>query len=304
MKINHLHEGISDIVFHGTTIISAIKILHHNVFYTSSSIADGLKKPPYPFFFSTTRSKTSSYIKVLTRDHAVVVIFELNGRNLKQNIKGVPYDFFRAEDPGYQGPDWEDEMEDRIFLNSSEIPQAKNFIIGADIVYDTSKHIGHIEAAQISTVILKLKEINIVPKLYDSYQNMISKRKSMSYEEFLQKHGSKDISDLYTDDPKEMDGGLKGTIDNLLDYITSKTYDELSSATKSHIDDTNDQTKRIDLGKLAASDFDDFINLYRKRDAELGQRGKRIGTFIRKRNIKDASDFADYVVNKFVPLDS
>ena len=148
-----LNEGISDIVFHGTSINSLISILKQDKILGATNIGTGsdltINKERF-FYFSTTRSRHPK-----TGYSGGDVRLKLNGRKLGQRYKGAPVDYWQwSKDP----KDWNDktayhnaltstEMEDRLLLNSPEIDNASTYIMEIHVLlswYTKKSHINNI----------------------------------------------------------------------------------------------------------------------------------------------------------------
>lgn len=119
---NVLNEVVSDIVYHGTSIIRLNSILKNNKFMSSVAVGTSSDKrvnKGRTYFFSIARSKTSNYLVKLGRNSCIMV---LDGQKLSQNYKGSSVD--------YWGPSWNDsdEMEDRIFTEKPYIENALKYI--------------------------------------------------------------------------------------------------------------------------------------------------------------------------------
>jgi hypothetical protein len=135
---NLLTENISDIVYFYTSLQSAYKIIHNDVMYLSSTLAGTANnnKTKELYYMSTTRVKNSDF-GYSNKYNSNGVRFELDGRKLSQNFKGVPYSYwgnsmgkgyyYRSDDEsfGSKQKHIRDEAEDRIYLNK---PTIENFV--------------------------------------------------------------------------------------------------------------------------------------------------------------------------------
>jgi hypothetical protein len=113
MKLQQLLEALSSIVYHATTLDSAFNIIKDGKFILSNSIGNRIeaKHAPdgYPYYLSTTRSKTGAYHS--GGDYKVV--FVLDGNFYNQHHKSNPVSYWggRAKH--------RDEAEDRIFSKTN-----------------------------------------------------------------------------------------------------------------------------------------------------------------------------------------
>lgn len=155
MKITSLHEGISPIVYHFTSIYGAGKIASENRFRLTAAYANPSEREmgvDKLFFLSTTRSANGGYTRrgAYTRN----VVLKLDGRKLAQNYKGRPVQYFSRN---YIKMDQNfDETEDRVFSDSPIIPDAASYILEAHVLV-----VGEVLEARDRSVIkaMKLRQI-------------------------------------------------------------------------------------------------------------------------------------------------
>jgi hypothetical protein len=137
---NMLSEGGSDILYHFTNTYNLINILNNNEFNLSIAIgtpSDFNTNKKRFFFFSTTRSKNSGFVR---GDVKIV----LDSYKLKQRYKITPVDYWQySTNPSdYSNKDdyinalKHSEQEDRIVSNKSTIPNAINYILELHILLD------------------------------------------------------------------------------------------------------------------------------------------------------------------------
>lgn len=121
---HYVLAGISDIVYHYTSLSSASSILKEDQFaLTFISGSDDTQKPSDKYYYlSTTRSRRGSY-HAGSRVHALMV---LDGAKLMNNYVGNPVDYwgreFRKVAPA------KNEMEDRIWSDKPYIKPASKYI--------------------------------------------------------------------------------------------------------------------------------------------------------------------------------
>lgn len=161
-ELNAINEGITDIVYHFTNLMSLSEILKKNKFETSPSFgstSDLNLNKKYPYFFSTTRNKktgfTSGNVKI-----------KLNGRKLGQNYKSIPLEYWSGKEINRRHI--KPEHEDRILTNSDEIPDALKYIMEI-----------HIEQKSINEKILNnilniTKENTIPIYFYDNRNDFLN----------------------------------------------------------------------------------------------------------------------------------
>lgn len=168
MKIKNLLEGLSPILYHTTSIKSALTIMNNNQFLLSSDNSgreSDISGGSIRFWMSTARSMRNSF-SVRIPDS---ITFILDGTKLSSRYSGGPTDYFSGT-VGKTGPQY-DEMEDRIYSASRSIPKALNYITG--VVFNSST--GEISKSQMN----ELKEIwSICVKNGISFSVLIKFKKS------------------------------------------------------------------------------------------------------------------------------
>jgi hypothetical protein len=133
-----LNEGLSDILYHFTYFGSLINILKQNEFHASTNIgssADLNTSAGKFFFFSATRSRGAEGAGAGFGRRSVKLV--LDGRKLGQRYKGFPIDYWnystKQSDWGnvndYVASMKNQELEDRIVLDSPTIPDAASYIL-------------------------------------------------------------------------------------------------------------------------------------------------------------------------------
>ena len=251
-----LNEGASDILYHFTYTDNLLNILKTNEFSLTAAVG---YKSDYNinqnkfFYLSTTRSKSSGYIK---GDVKIV----LDGRKLKYNNKIVPVDYWQWSK---NRNDWDSdssyinslksEQEDRIISDKPTIPNAIKNIIEI-----------HIYIYKVSNVLKEIIEIcknnNIKLYLYDNKENWQNQTKAINNIDF-----SNIIDDNYSEDDsyKERDY-FDYDIASLLVYNDIDNYNKITK----HLNDA-DKIKKLDNilkertynnFRVGAVYFDDGIN--------------------------------------------
>ena len=130
---NVVNEGITDVVFHKTTIDRAAEIMNGDKFMTSVAFgtpADKDQNKGKLYFLSTMRSPTGGFGPSLP-----AVTFKLDGRKLGQNSKAAAIN--------YWGPDFPiDEMEDRVFTDKPWLGPASDYITEVHVGINISDRFG------------------------------------------------------------------------------------------------------------------------------------------------------------------
>jgi hypothetical protein len=114
-----LNEGITDVVYHKTTLHQAAEIMQSNKLMTSVAFGTPSDKDQNKgklYFLSTMRSPAGDYGPGMP-----AVTFKLDGRKLSERSKAAAVD--------YWGPNFpKDEMEDRVFTDEPFLEPATKYI--------------------------------------------------------------------------------------------------------------------------------------------------------------------------------
>ena len=136
--MNKLNEGLSDILYHFTYFGNLLNILKQNEFHASTNIgssADLNTSAGKFFFFSATRSRGAEGAGAGFGRRSVKLV--LDGKKLGQRYKGFPIDYWNYSTKPSDWPNVNDyvasmknqELEDRIVLDSPTIPNAASYIL-------------------------------------------------------------------------------------------------------------------------------------------------------------------------------
>lgn len=124
----YLTEGISDILYHSTSMNALESILKMDAFKLTTSIGTGaeevLNKKGKFFYFSTTRNRLGAYSKSPSEGS---VMLKLDGRKLGYNYSGNPVDYWGPEFRKMQPTSAE--AEDRIYHTEPFIKKAIKYIM-------------------------------------------------------------------------------------------------------------------------------------------------------------------------------
>ena len=146
-----LNEGLTDVVYHFTSVRNLENILKTNRFYANHSLTDDVEieaSKNYLFYFSTTRFKN---LKGFGN-----VRIKLDGKKLSQKYKAFPVEYWWVENKIKNPNSWRTlarghklkstksrgdkenqfEFEDRIVLDKPYIEDARKYIIRIDILSD------------------------------------------------------------------------------------------------------------------------------------------------------------------------
>ena len=122
MRINEiLTEGLSPIVYHYTSLVPGTKIIVNGEFELSSalgSVEEQYAPRGYPYFLSTTRTKTGGYHNIIG---STTVMFVMDGTWYNQRYPAKSVDYWLNRDPK-NAFGRAHEAEDRLFSKTPTIP--------------------------------------------------------------------------------------------------------------------------------------------------------------------------------------
>jgi hypothetical protein len=225
-----IESGISDIIYHFTSIYNAAKILKEDQFaLTFVSGADDANKPKNKYYYlSTTRSKVGAYH--VDSAGYFGVLLKLDGTKLRNNYIGNPVDYwgreFRKVAPTKH------EMEDRIWSEKPSIKPATKYIEEIH-VYFGGKHkdagrvklwIAEPEDAhkrQLEQLIKEAKEKNIPIFIYMDKEaaKLLDKRKAIPLDQL----------DLTTKPQEEYQRGKRDDMEVWLELYEKTDAESLST---------------------------------------------------------------------------
>lgn len=194
MKISELLENVSSIVYHYTSLDSAMKILSEKRFKLVPALGTDSEEKlgTHKFYYmSTARGKTADY--TLHNVYKVGVTFVLNGDWFNQRYVGKPVDYWermwlRSREAGSK--DRYSEMEDRIFSDEPYI-NMKNMsdaILAVHVLYEETE-----PSHRLKNIVSTCLKNKIPVYLYDDKDAFIlqNKRKSIPIKEFFGKFSFK-----------------------------------------------------------------------------------------------------------------
>lgn len=159
MKFIEILEGATDVLYHYTNLNSAADVFAAGAFRLSTSLGTeaelALQPKGYPYYFSTTRSKTGSYH---SSTGANAVMFVLDGRWFQQRYPVKPVDYWG----GIAGSD-RDEAEDRVYSRENEIPLG-----GVRAVHILFREAGGTESSLLRKILIAAKTQGIETHVYDN----------------------------------------------------------------------------------------------------------------------------------------
>ncbi len=187
IKIRKFNESLSKVVFHNTYIERLYNILLSNTFYLTSNLgtdSDKLQKGFY--YFSVSRIKFGGYAHSMGEsDHVNIV---LDGDKFNQRYKGGPVDYWGREmrtgkDMPFEYQMRNDENEERIFSDDSEIPDVMSYILEVHIsMSDFKNKMWEHPSNREFTNIMKICANNKIPYfIYTDFSayKLLDKRKAL-----------------------------------------------------------------------------------------------------------------------------
>lgn len=191
MKRILITEGLSDILYHVTSISFALSILKTNQFKLTPTVrflgADNISQNyEYPlsknklYFISFARSAWSKY-GMYNNKHTHLALFVVDGRRIGSVYKGTPVNF-TDEDGHFMGVDnygyyqEEDEMEDRIVSDKPTIPNVSKYIKELRLYLEKSRLAGALydrkSLNQIRKIILEANRRGIRVRMWNDLDAM------------------------------------------------------------------------------------------------------------------------------------
>ena len=155
MREENITEGATDILYHYTGTSSAAKIFQDGAFKLSRTTGNPSEEsyapPGYPYFLSTSRSKTGDYHRWVGTGG---VMFVLDGQWFSQRYPVKPIDYW--ERSWQFSPDRTREAEDRVFSKESEIPLG-----GVTAVHVLLKEQDESRSPLTRTILIQAKKLGI-----------------------------------------------------------------------------------------------------------------------------------------------
>lgn len=293
MKIKELFEGISPVVFYARGVISALDILSSNTIRMSPTFTKGMEAhPKYNYYLSTSRTRTGKY-------HAdnmnYSVLFELDGRSLSNTMAGSPVDYWGEDFRKASGGAYE--QEDRIFSNSPEIKNAIKYINRIDILLGAIRHDRDKSNKDVRKIVMIAKSRNIPVRLYDNKREWVVGGKGITIEEFLSRSFPevKSISREQTEEDKyfNMRSTRKRKSDLGLIY-KALVVDDKNAFTNDEWHSLSRYRSFLDAKGSVNAELHNSQN-----DSSLRPTLTKIGEFMRKNGMRNGTDLANYLVDKW-----
>jgi hypothetical protein len=156
MKIINLLEGATDVLYHYTNLHAAADVFAADAFKLSTSLGTpaelDLQPKGYPYYLSTTRSKTGSFHRHVGKN---AVMFVLDGQWFQQRYKVKPVDYWAGMNSDRK------EAEDRVYSKDSEIPLG-----GVRAVHILFRNSDSTESSLLRKILISSKKQGIATYVY------------------------------------------------------------------------------------------------------------------------------------------
>lgn len=177
MKIIELLEGATDVLYHYTNLHATADVFSAGAFRLSTALGTqaelDLQPAGYPYYFSTTRSKTGSYHRLVGKN---AVMFVLDGQWFQQRYPVKPVDYWAGMNADRK------EAEDRVYSRDSEIPLG-----GVRAVHILFRESGGTESSLLRKILIASKTQGIQTYVYDdeSAWRLQDRRRALDTEALL-----------------------------------------------------------------------------------------------------------------------
>jgi hypothetical protein len=309
MKTEQICEGLSQVLYHSTSLLNVSKIVSSNQFQLASTYANdsemsaGSKKL---FFLSTTRSKTGGFTMSNAYPHdAGNAVLVLDGRALGNNYTGDPVEYWGREFLNL-APD-KNEMEDRVYNDSPTIPNATKYIKSIHILFKETLN------ARARTALIVLKKAGIPVWLYQDAKAFVLQdtRRAKSISDFtLEPAEPAHQSTRY-----DREAVNKQTLRRDNKAGGRKEYDKLSYGMARWIKLMSTPVANFDkLGKGSQEFVRSLQYGYQAEDAmrslkaDLHNETKnpywvnKIQPLMKKNNLRSAKDILEFIIQRWKPV--
>lgn len=219
--LQQVTAGVSDILYHYTSMENTIAILKDNQFKLTVALSsDDKLKPKQKFYYlSTTRSKVGSFH--IDSAGYFGVLLKLDGRKLQQTYKGNPVDYwgpeFRKVAPS------KNEMEDRVWADKPFIESATKYIDEMHIYFGGAyREASEYDRKKLATLVSLANQKHIPFYIYTSEKaaKLLDKRHATPVEEL-------DLEAAESEDDRKREPIYD--VSNWLELYEKSNVDELST---------------------------------------------------------------------------
>lgn len=204
MRYQQLIEGLSDILYHKTSLENLMKIMQDDVFRLTPDFGPGpdqkFRKKDKAYYMSFARSKLGEF-KIPGQDSMGLVSVVVDGRALSlAGYSGAPVDYWETTFSKRNNSHYtysQDEMEDRLYSTEQFIPAATKYIKEIHVMFSDARS----KKTAVNNNILALRRLeelckqhNIPLYIYKDYKHF----------RFQDKRHTIKVSDLIKNDSSEV----------------------------------------------------------------------------------------------------
>lgn len=286
LKEIFLTEALSPVVYHFTDFRNFHSILSKNAFYLAPTFASNeySMSKGKTYYMSTARTRTGSFLA--GRQEGVLMV--LDGRRLSQRYGGTPVDYYGGSTTGMGMS----EQEDRIVSNKDSIPNAMSYMLGVDILVETSDR-RKLSLAVANAKILQSK--NIPFRIYTNFNDWrVGSRKFISLEE---------LEDILQEPTSSLDTGYQAFSERAkkvargILFLFDKKISDIRNI-NDFSDDAIEALKALQNNSLANI----IKNNMRSPDEEGRQLVYQISIRLRRNGLINLRDMERYIGDKWTPL--
>lgn len=289
-----LNEAIDDTLYHYTAIVPAISILQDGKFELTISTSDEKRYQikNYPYFLSTSRTKSGDYFKTVSN---VAVTFNLNKTRVKNNYIVTPIDYWErmwlsTHQIGKEHRT--SETEDRIFSKKNSIP-IDNIVTSIHVYVRDYKQTEK-TSSQVNTLLVLAKSRNIPCYVYFNKQ-------AWQLQDIRYSIDKEQLKDYFQGEfvKTELSKERISEIDSIKPFL------ELISRNPDEYDSLSDKSKRI-VDKLRNPGYVEYVHntlntalANEKKPDSPGRDSAVILTNFMYRNRMKLSDFVKFLTDKW-----
>lgn len=286
-----LTEGLSSVVYHYTNLSAGAKIVINGEFQLSSvlgSVEAQYAPKGYPYFFSTTRTKTGSYHRTVG---ASAVMFVLDGTWYNQRYPANSVDYWVNRNPAVAFGRAH-EAEDRLFSRTPAIPITG--IKSVHVLLDISKRVDPKHYSQARKVLVAAKRRGIPAYFYTDESAWRRLDTSKTGDVSLLKQPKVDKEGGYVGRYQE------GYLHRWLELIGAQKENQLSK-------EANDMKYSLRyhwdnpfyLKDIARGLENDFSNARKPNSGVDRENATKIIAFMRSKKLNTVQDLVNWLANKW-----
>lgn len=300
MKLSDLTEGLSDILYHGTSIKEGANIILMNKFILKLNSPEE-RHTPAPsgkyYFLSTSRSRFNSFAE----EHVLPLTFVLDGKTLSHNYKGKPAVYKLADkDETFDDTIYTREFEDRIFSDKPYIENAKKYIKEIHIHFNNLKTVDdYHDETQIKYIKFIKNNANKPVYIYTDSNDYLHQRKSKAVTSFKKEvyYNKGETSDeLKHHFPQFHKPETHDPVD-LITWIELLTYNDINSLSEKSL---------FELDRIFISKPISIMSMHLRVNVErYAGKSLHIDNFIklmRKYKLNTYDDVVRYIYKKWLPF--